>query len=293
MAKSPARLIAALVVLLVLFGIFNRYKTTSPHEAPVGLNVIGEVTAVTGSVEHRWPARLEILPLAAGAKLHVGELILTHSNSQAVITFSNGAQLRVLPDSQVVAELDSTREGAVRATVVSGGAQITKPARSGSLRLFHEGREITEGDASEKAVIPQPGGAPAVLPTAKPDVIVATTPAETPTPGPLANPKLAKPVEVGSRLGDDEIRRTFGKNTGFFQRCYLSHLSRKGSTSAHVVTVGFTIQPTGKVSTAKLVRSEFEDATLNNCVLETVERTSFRPFNGDPISILEFPIELK
>lgn len=292
--SSPARFIAALLVLAVAFGFYNHYRKSSPHEAPVGLVAIGEIVAVNGAVEHRWPARIEILPVVPGSAFHAGELVITHSNSQAVLAFKNGAQLRVLPDSQVVAELDATHEDAIRATVVSGNASITKPGSGGSFRLFREGRDVTEGEAKTKLEIPATGSAPVVAPALHTkDVVTATTPAETPTPGAMENPKAATPIEIGSVPTNDEIRRTFGKNAGFFQRCYLTHLSRKGASDAHSVTVGFTIQPTGKISAVKLVRSDFQDATLNNCVIETIGRTSFRPFKGEPIPVLEFPVELK
>ncbi|MES2965169.1 MAG: AgmX/PglI C-terminal domain-containing protein [Bdellovibrionota bacterium] len=289
-----ARYVGVLVAVLVGFGFYNHYRRASPHEAPSGLIAVGVVTAVSGSVEHRWPGRIEIMPLEAGATLHVGELVRTNERSMATLSLKNGAQIKVLPDSQVVAEFDATREGSTRVTIVSGDAEITKPGPNGLFRLYKEGREVTDGRNLEAIVIPQLGSAPSVanaVPRGQ-EVVTATTPVESPTPGPLAaKPKDGKPTDL-STLTNDEIRRTFAKNTGFFQRCYLSHLSRKGTSPAHSVTIGFTIQPTGKVAQAKVVRSEFEDSTLNKCVVETVERTSFRPFTGEAIPILEFPVEL-
>jgi hypothetical protein len=60
-----------------------------------------------------------------------------------------------------------------------------------------------------------------------------------------------------------------------------------------VITLAFIIQSSGKITSAKLVRSDFGDTTLHNCVTEVVERVRFKGFRGDAVPIAEFPIALQ
>ncbi|MES2855611.1 MAG: TonB family protein [Bdellovibrionota bacterium] len=92
-------------------------------------------------------------------------------------------------------------------------------------------------------------------------------------------------------VSNDEIRTSLRAQTAFFQRCYLAYINRSG-TGAGSIVVAFTVSQAGKVRDAKILRTTFNDSTLNSCVLETVERTSFRAFEGDDVPVLEFPIEL-
>lgn len=280
-----------LIAIAIAFGLFRYLGSSSPLAIPEGLKPIGEITAISGSVEHRWPSRVEFLPVAkSGGVLHIGELVRTNVNSQAVIALNNGTQLKIAADSQFVAEADATREGAIRGTIVSGNVEITKPGTS--FALYREGKEVTQGRRIETIVIPSSDPSAQSLATPNEPVVTAMTPAEVSTPTPPSTPSSTdQPVETGS-LTNDEIRKSFAKNAGFFQRCYLSHLSRKGMSGAHSVTVGFSIQPSGKITGTKIVRSDFDDSTLNNCVVEAIERTSLRPFSGAAIEILEFPVEL-
>ncbi|MEK7358192.1 MAG: hypothetical protein AAB250_17225, partial [Bdellovibrionota bacterium] len=106
----PALVLAALVVVVVAIGFFDRSRTgVSPVEIPEGLVALGEITAISGTVEHRWPAHVELLPVEkAGGSLHVGELIRTGVNSGVLLTLRNVTQVKFAAESQFVAELDAT-----------------------------------------------------------------------------------------------------------------------------------------------------------------------------------------
>jgi hypothetical protein len=105
--------------------------------------------------------------------------------------------------------------------------------------------------------------------------------------------------ESSDILTNSDIVHQLRSQSGFFQRCYLNYLHRTEAKNdalegvGGVVTLGFVIQSNGKVAEAKIVKSDFKDSTLHNCLTEVVERTVFRGFRGNPVPVLEFPIALQ
>ena len=299
--KSGIRLIAALlggVVSIILFSVFK--FSSHGSDTKTKSTTLGRIEAVYGHVEHRPDGAVEFTRIPGAATLTSGERIMTATSSEAVMTFANGAAVRLKENSQAVAEPNATREGAVRLTVLDGDVEILNFGPPGGLQLIRDGRDVTsENETTDHLVIGRKILAVSASESAQAPVarktITATTASETPTPQPMSRPNQESGDGDLTSLSNEEIRKSLRNQMGFFQRWYLVHLGKHGQPleHEHVVTVGFLIQPTGKVSSAKIIRSDFQDATLNNCVIETIERTSFRPFNSSPIPVLEFPIELR
>lgn len=284
---------------LLIFGTFYFFSKGSGQKnlstERTAASVVGEVTDIVGQADHRLPKSMEFAPLTVGALVVSGELILTHDASQVTLSFSKGASVRLEPGSRLVAEKDSSHAGSSIATVLEGEAVVLTFADTpDAFRLFKNGRDITSGTQGPATV-----ASGRILPHVANEAVVvtATTPAETPTPAPLSHVSDETGVQVSlDSLSNEEIRKALRSAGGFFQRCYLTYLNRVKpgvTTRASTITVGFIISNMGKVRDAKIVRTDIADTVLNNCIIETVQRTPFRAFKAADIPILEFPIELR
>jgi hypothetical protein len=233
------------------------------------------------------------------------DLVITHAGSNAVLILrTQGTTIRLNENSRFVAELDATREGGVLGTILDGTVTILNPGKAGSFRLFREGREISLND-TEKLVVPVLSDSPTTAPPAPEAtpslVITATLPDEAATPVPRPAAQTAPATgETSDLLTNDDILRQLRSQTSFFQRCYLNFIHRERAKSGAgtpaptgIVTVSFDVQPTGKVNDASLVRSDFSDSVLNNCVLEVIGRTQFKTFKGEAVPVQQFPISLQ
>lgn len=306
--RRAAILIGCLFLLVLV--IFMSRKTDRPQR--LRSENVATIISIVGEADHRAPGALNFESLPSGWSVVSGELVAVHEASQVTLKFLGGTTVRLQPGSRLVAERDSTRAaGAVLATLLAGDADILEVGEAGSFRLMKSGHDISvtgslKATAPDSVVVsgvrlfPAParplGGTGSV-------VITATTPIE--TPAPLLQPSSRMGDEHGEQvsadsLSNEEIRRALAAERGFFSRCYLTHLNRAKSADvtgsvnrSTTITLGFIISNSGKIRDAKIVRSDFNDAVLNNCVLESVERTPFRAFKGSDIPVLEFPIELK
>lgn len=314
MSKRPTlQVIAAVVGFATALAIFNMLKRCDGRPSG-GLKPIGEITAVEGSVERRTPGAVNIETVPGPRPLYHQDLLVTQRASTATITLTpDGPTLRLNENTRFIAEIDATRHGAFIGTLLDGTLSVLNSGRKGLFRLFREGREIPLESAERRLVpvIPAEGTAPssqaAVGGTPSPMtggiIITATSPSEEaqPTPKPESTApqaaNSASPLEAESEiLTNDDIIKTLRGQTGFFQRCYLGFIHRSGSNASSQsgkVTLRFKIQPSGKVSDASILRSDFRDSTLNNCVREVLERARFKIFRGPAVPVEEFPISLQ
>lgn len=296
--KGAAVIAGCLFLFAMIFLIGRKSPDRSVSMAP---STIGEVLVLVGEADHRAPRSMEITKLVQGAPILAGELVLAHDASQVTLKYHAGATLRLQPGARVVAERDPAVEGGVIATVLEGDVDVVSLGTPKTFKLFKNGRDITltAGFAPAASVIVS-GSAGRTFPAGRESAVVvtATTPVEASTPVPVAHvsDEVGGGAAASDSLSNDEIRKGLRSAGGFFQRCYLTYLNRvkpAASDRASTITVGFMISNMGRVRDARIVRSDIGDSTLNNCLLETVERTPFRAFKGNDIPVLEFPIELQ
>ncbi len=277
---------------------------------------IGRVLDTRGAVNLRAPKEFQFRLAHQGNPLLSQELIVTDRASEVRLHLITETVLKVHERSRLVIEHDVTREGALIATVLDGQVSIEKPGKAELFRLFRDGREL---NLNELTQLETPNLS---LPTASKwpadsrfeNLVIATLPDETaapveqPSPSTRSNENSGAPPSSAT-LTDEDIVRELKRQSPFFRRCYMSFISRsknqseKTSQSSNThqeypphsgsIIVGFNIQPTGRVTDTRIVKSDFVDATLNKCILQTVERTQFKAFDAEAIPVMEFPITLK
>jgi hypothetical protein len=301
---------------------YNTIKHLQTRTRPLGaLTPIGEITSVQGQVEARLPKTVQAEPAEPRAILYSQEVLTTRAQGSAVVGLSSGAAVRIEQETRVILEIDANKPDVVILTLLAGHVEVMSPGPEGTLRLFRDGVElplnaralnpapaplVPAGESSRQQATTTSTQAAAAMPA-----LVATVPDESPTPRPTP-PKVLPPYQrgqapspvpdAGQTLTDPEISKQIRTQTSFFQRCYLTFISRvqnqpnapEGSSGPKgSVTVGFKIQNTGKVTDVRVVRSDFSDDTLHKCLTEVLGRTPFHAYTGELITVEAFPISLQ
>lgn len=328
-AKLPT-LVAVLAALIAAYGM-NQYLRGGSRSDSQGRGfsgpIVAEIQTVEGQVLIRPPRGTRFEPATAGP-LRAESVVQTQAASAAVIEFRPGPTLRLLENSRIVAEIDTSRDGAIQATVLAGEVSVLNPGTNPLFVLLHQGREINFRDG----VTPMPRMVPLIQigETLEPgleteasqdlqeklEIESETELATAPTvdlealdpvdPRQKTLPKKATPAGkkqmglLGSTLTNDDIRTQVRSQAGSFQKCYVTMVNRMSEAGARVgslprgeIIVSFKILSTGKTEAARVLKSPFKDQIFERCITQALERLRFRQFQGATIPIAEFPIVLE
>jgi hypothetical protein len=74
---------------------------------------------------------------------------------------------------------------------------------------------------------------------------------------------------------------TIISNNSKVKRCYMDQKQRTGELP-RVVRMSLTVQPTGGVSKARVVTSEYKGTEFDVCLSSAVRSLQFPPFDGAP-----------
>lgn len=301
-------IIAILIAVAIATGLFFWLKELE-FQPTKNLLAIGEIVTIEGRLDHRLPSTTRTKVFPGPGKFHHQELLITQGAASSAEIYFPSAEtvIRLHGNTRFIAERDPSRDNAIVATILDGTVTVLKAEKSDLITIYKSGRELKlEGHYPITLGLDS-------TPKVKPDtqeaqdtefriIVTATTkPADTTKPEEAASETQAE--ASSDILTNEDILRRLRSQSGFFQRCYLNHIHRvqsqtgelalgtPGSTGTIVTT--FTIETNGKVSDAKIVRSDFKDTILHNCVTEVLERTTFRAFKGEPVPVREFPISFQ
>jgi Gram-negative bacterial TonB protein C-terminal len=317
--RTSLQIIAAAIGLLTAMALFNllkKWDARSSHQ----LKQIGEILSIDGAVERRSPGALTMEAVPGPRPLYHQDLLVTQRGGFATIVLSpDGPTLKINEGSRFIAEIDAARPQAFIGTILDGTVSVVNPGQKGVFRLYREGREISfeSADRTMVPVIPMDKSVatgsnattpPAPTTGATPGIVITATQVDesarasklshqpSADAAPAAQPPSGSDTDsLSDILTNDDIMKTVRSQTSYFQRCFLSYIHRAGAsaTAQGTIVLSFTIQPSGKVSEAQLVRSEFNDLTLHNCTREVIERTRFKLFKGPAVPVQEFPVLLQ
>ncbi len=337
-AKSPAlsRLVALIAALAAAFVMWEFLKDTPDRQSPSDRSsagpLVGEIQSIEGQVLIR-PPRGTRFEAAKAGPYQAESVLQTQAASAVVIEFRPGPTLRLLENSRLVAELDTSRDGAIQATVLTGEVTVLNPGSNPQFQLLHNGVSVDfrsgetpmprtvpliqvgqgadagvadANDLEEKLEVEREsemGAAPTVdLDQAVPNATPVATAGENTDPRPKTLPAKNGDAKglLRSTLTNDDIRSQVRAQAGSFQKCYVTMVNRMSESGVSAgalpkgeVTVSFKILPTGKVEDARILRSPFKDLTFERCAADALSRMRFRQFQGAAIPVGEFPIVLE
>lgn len=326
-AKLPTifAVLAALVAAYAMNSYLRDNRNNGDTRRALSGPVVAELQSIEGQVLVRAPRGTRFETATAGP-LRAESVLQTQAASAAVIEFRPGPTLRLLENSRIVAEIDTSRDGAIQATLLAGEITVLNSGSNPLFVLLHNGQEVNFRDGAT----PMPRMVPliqigetgaseldaqsgleieqetelATVPTVDLDSV---GPSDSLDPRQKTLPKKI-PAEarkkqmglLGSTLTNDDIRTQVRSQAGSFQKCYVTMVNRMSEAGAKAtalprgeITVSFKILSTGKTEASRVLKSPFKDPTFERCVAQALERLRFRPFQGPTIPIAEFPIVLE
>lgn len=191
------------------------------------------------------------------------DTVTTDDNSEAVIEFSNGGQLRILEKSEVL--IDRLENSQPLAVLRSGQLQIESFGKSPSFWVRDDGQLYSATDYALVDHKNAPQLSSAVADAAQNN-----------------NKEQISQVEIESTLN--------AKKSDFF-KCY-GQLIQKTPQASGQVLLSFTISKNGNTSKIEVAKSDLNEESFKTCLTEVVARTRFRSFTGSPVTTV-FPLRFE
>lgn len=290
--KLAQQILAAAIAVLVAVALY-RLLLSPPNqptaeqvllEAQKHGTVVGTIQSVEGTVFVKPPRSSETAPAQPGPLL-AEATVQTQAASAAVIEFTPGPTLRLLENSRLVTEVDSTRDGTIQATLLAGEVAVLNPGPAAApgaksnFVLMQDGKALDYSSGSIPRTVPlvqlDGGGGAGAKPSDALDLQeklelereseMATAPSSEienlpPKAGEKTATDAAKPTTkteaplpnlLRSTLTNDDIRTQLRSQAGHFQKCYVTMVNRMTEGAAQA-----TALPRGEIKVAfKIISS--------------------------------------
>lgn len=250
---------------LVFTGIFfmglSWFMSTRLERQSSGLRTLARLVYNSGEVYvlHKNMSSKE--PLAKSAALYFLDTVETGPNGDATFEIEPGHRLRVLDNTLIT--LDQEGEKTIL-ILKRGDVQVDALGRDQSVMISKGGQRMSLSEYMSQL---REERANAGLPELAP--VVAEPPAE-------ATP-------VSDSLSSEYIQETLKRQIPAFDKCYKQLLQRTPGVVGNVVMT-FTIEKSGKITSATATNSTLSSQDFTRCLSEALRRVEFRSFRGDPIT---------
>lgn len=214
----------------------------------------------TGSVKfqnNEMPFAIDVKP---ADNVESRDLLRTDVDSEVLIEFNNGGQLRILQKSEVL--IDTLENGTPVIVIRTGDVSIEKFGKAPSFWVRKNGQIY---NAADYALI---------------DKTDSYKPSET-LPDSFSKEHVSQ-IEIETILN--------AKKNDFF-KCF-GQLIQKNPQAAGQVLISFVIEKQGHTTKVEITKSDITDHNFKACLQEVVARTRFRSFSGTPITTV-FPLKFE
>ncbi len=276
MAKRNARKIAlfvfslgfSLLIVGVAWLLVERSLISVPDETSVATVDLaeGDVTIT------RKATMLEIKP-RFGEKIYNADKIKTGANSALIFATRSSSQIRVDENSVVIMEQSRNKD---LVTVLKGQAQAIKHGGSLEIQNTHEKWRIAliSTQISKSEVTQKPAAPPVADPAPS---------------SPLPKPAPSETTELSA--DEQNLKSTLEGQKTYFNKCFAKFLVQNPEARGEIV-LGFLLFPQGKAEKVKVLSASLKDNDLERCLTSVVERSPFKRFAGEPISVT-YPIRFE
>lgn len=249
-------------VLIVLATVWFFIEKSIHHNLPA----VATVDFVAGDVVVKRKFTREEFSPKVKEKIFDLDQIKTSEASSVILSTITGDQVKIEENSVATIE-SATKSGKTGITVFEGAVQLIKDSgavtvtqtldnwRNAQITTVIQKGEVKE-EPSKKSRPHQP----------EPEINT----------GPISDVNLKKILE--------------GQKT-FFNRCFAKHLVSHPDAQGEIIT-GFLLLPRGRITNVKVLSSNFNDSDLEKCITSVIERSPFKSFAGEPISVT-YPIRFE
>jgi TonB family protein len=264
-----------LIPSLIALGIFSvalsLYVSTKTEKVKPGERPLARATLNLGKVfifRHNLTTKEN---LTKKSQLYNLDSIETGADGDVDLDFDSGDRLHLQENSLLTISEENNRLNLI---IKRGDFQVTNATAGGNIFVSRDGVRwaLTEYEEQKKK-------------TSTEETLPETAPGEE---------ALAPTAPSGGSkagLSSEVIQDTLKLYRGNFFKCYTQLLQRTPGVSGQS-SLSFTIERSGKVSSAEVVSSSLQDPQFKKCLLEAIRRVEFKSFTGESISTM-FPLKFE
>lgn len=281
--SKPFLLLTAGILLFLLAVIRLQMEAPAPN---LQTRTLARVESRLG--EALLDRRGQVQKLSERQILQRLDQIETQSESEVLLTFANGEEVRLLENSLALLDFEAGRPVVIlkagdvwveKAKDDDSSALISRQGIRRSLTEdFQEKRRRSQQSASDNSELGQTPGPQAAVPPPRPLEAL-----------PTSNLQPA-PTRLES-LTADYIQDTLRSQRNLFFRCYTQLLQKSPGLRGDA-SLAFTIEKNGRVRQAEVSSSSLRDPAFQSCLSEAMKRVEFKSFAGEPVSAL-FPLKFE
>lgn len=259
MKKSSwfAPTLIAVGLLLILFSIWTPQQNT---QFGFSKNYLSTLVEKSGSVKIQSGEISGFTEAQINQKIKKKTILKTEVDSDLLIEFKNGGQLRLPEKSEVL--IDTLENNAPVVVIRNGDIYIEKLGEAPSFWVRSEGQIYLAADY-------------ALLDKKRASYLKE-----------IVNEQTNK-----TQLSQIEIENTLNLKKNDFFKCY-GQLIQKTPQAAGSVLISFTIENHGRPKKVEVSKSDISDKQFQSCLQEVVTRAQFRNFSGSPVTTV-FPLKFE
>lgn len=257
--------------LLIILGVVVFWLTKSPNTSVIQKDEIIHLETVVGKATLK-NSQDEITMLTTQSKVFENDTLSTDQDATITFQLASGAKFEVAPLTKLIFENDSNHQ--VNMTILEGQVQLLSQGK-GSFDVTKKGKSLSLAELKTSIETPKQ--------TETPQIETA----------PVKPTTQRKTSHDTTTLDQEEINKVMRNQTSFLHRCYINYMLRTQRLDlSGKVVLSFTIQPTGKVTNAKVISSPIQDDQLDRCLNDVISRATFQEFTSQPILVQAYPIHL-
>jgi hypothetical protein len=267
MAKSkwfiPSLVAAGLFFMALSWWMSSRLETNAP-----GLRSLARIIYNSGEVAILHKNMTDKEELTKSKTLYYLDTIETGPNGDATLEIDSSYRIRILDNTMITLDQDGEKTVLI---LKRGDVQFESFGSSQTLLVSRNGQRMSPNEYV--SILKRDGNQSGF---------------------PELAPQVSEPPGFGDSnesLSSEHIQETLKRQIPALDKCYKQLLQRTPGVVGQVVLT-FTIERSGKISSADTSTSTISDGDFKRCLTEVVRRVEFRSFVGDPITST-FPISFE
>jgi hypothetical protein len=281
----------SIILLLVAFLVFGTsFFWPKFWQSIQNKNALALITAIHGQAEKISIHSATPETIKKNTPIQSLETLIVGSNSDLIVKFHEGAEIKLFPDSMVIF---SGKAKNPQMSIKKGKLEVLSISAQEKLWISQNGRTTKAQNYKATDNIDESLEINPIL--GQTDVQAETTNSFSSIEGGESVPENVTSsianIKKETKVNDEQsqirlmISDRLARQKTRIYRCY-SQLLQKSPEAKGKLAVHFTINNLGKVENAEMASTQFEDQNFHKCLLEVVKRTDFLPFKGSVMATL-------
>ncbi len=248
---------------------------------------LASITEVEGPVVLRHKDQTQFEKVTADTLILNKDKLRVEAGAKAKVKFVSGTEIELSENSDLVFELwrSEIEDSPIYLHFFTGDYQVINLDRVRPIYVsMNDNLFLLQNKAKETARKLNVRQTPSALTQNKQEQTAHSTESEE------ALKAIATQTSDGPPT-NSYIDQAIATQKNLFQKCQTNSIRNKKQSKGHVVA-GLTISPSGLVSEAKLLNTDFKDLELPNCAMDVIRRIKFPSYKGDEI-VRSYPLQFE